>query len=476
MSISRWRDPTLDEFATLSETDITRRNFDDRNVTVGFFYVAFATVSSVFFVGFALAGGHGLLMRAVTIANFLVAAAGVRSLSHIRKMIRSKGELPLQGLARLLEANPTPFVIGFFACQFGISLLMAETTGGAGAWSMTLPWVVAAFRLTVARRAMLHLALVAMAIARLELMAEPAGPERGVYVALFFINAGSLGAGAASTRRSRSEWLARFNERRIHAVDQLRMRDELLYARRVQESLLPSAPPKFAGLDIGALALPATEVGGDYWDCLPVGEKVAFVSADVAGHGLASGIVLASLRAGVRLLRETLDRPEELMIRLHELLADSSGQRLLVTAALAVLDPRSGALRVANAAHPPLLLRRADGTVEWIDLPAPPLGVRLPFAPATADFVLYPGDLLLLHSDGAYEAIDSNDEAFGLERLGHYVAEFGGAGSADDVCKGIAARVAEHRGDRPQLDDLTLVAVRRLAADPVRTAADVKPV
>ena len=180
--------------------------------------------------------------------------------------------------------------------------------------------------------------------------------------------------------------------------------------------------------------------------------------ADVAGHGLASGLMLATVRSGLALLMEDGgggDRPIE---RLDRLVRRGS-RRMLVTLALARFDQRRGEVTVTAAGHPPMLARRAGGALEELGLPAPPLGTRLPpsWRPATTAFAA--GDAFLLYSDGLFETANAAGEPYGIERVQRVVAAWDGEGGAVDLCVTLMADLERHRGDAPQEDDLTLVAL-----------------
>src|SRR6185295_3706760 len=161
-----------------------------------------------------------------------------------------------------------------------------------------------------------------------------------------------------ASRRVRKAVLRVWHERRVHADEVVRLRDELRYAREIQLSMLPEAPPPLDWVDVAGVSIPATEVGGDYYDYFVVGDRLAIVSGDVAGHGLAAGIVLASIRSGFTLLRDSLTDPARVLRRLHDLIAETSRRRTLVTCAIVLLDRGKKNATIASAGHPPVIVRR----------------------------------------------------------------------------------------------------------------------
>ena len=238
------------------------------------------------------------------------------------------------------------------------------------------------------------------------------------------------------------------------------MRGELQFAREVQLSMLPEAPPSLAWVDIAGISIPATEVGGDYFDYFPMGDKLAIVSGDVAGHGLASGIVLSALRAGFTLLRGELTNPGAVLRRLHDVVAQASRRRMLTTATIVLFNRATGTATIANAGHPPIILRRADGTVVSIELFAPPLGVRLPVQVAERKLPIASGDTFVVHSDGIYESRNPAGDAFGLDALETLIAGIDPGASAEGIRDAILADIERFRDGAPQEDDVTLVVAR----------------
>jgi sigma-B regulation protein RsbU (phosphoserine phosphatase) len=262
-----------------------------------------------------------------------------------------------------------------------------------------------------------------------------------------------------SARRFKRDFLAQWRTEHESAVDRARMRDELHYARDLQLSMLPSAPPSLPWLDIAAVSLPATEVGGDYFDYFRVSEhRLAIVCGDVAGHGLSSGIVLAALRAGFTLLRDSLDDPVHVLKRLDELVNETSRRRMLVSLAILLLDNERRVATIASAGHPPLIFRKRDGVTRAIEMYSPPLGVKLPQILVKHEVPFEIGDAFVLHTDGIYEAMNGREDSYGFDRLTSIASQ--STGNAASVRDAIIADVATFRGAAPQADDVTVVVAR----------------
>jgi sigma-B regulation protein RsbU (phosphoserine phosphatase) len=260
-------------------------------------------------------------------------------------------------------------------------------------------------------------------------------------------------------RRFRRRFLAGWRVAVERGRDQQRLREELALARRVQLSMLPEAMPAIPWLDVAAVCLPADEVGGDYYDFFGEEDALVVAVADVAGHGLASGLVLATVRSGLALLMEESAPDEHTLQRLDRLIR-RGGPRMLVTLALARFDARRGEVSVTAAGHPPLLLRRAGaGSVHELGAPAVPLGTRLPatWRPAVAAFS--PGDAFVLYSDGLVEAENAAGEAYGQARLEGLLTAFDPDAGAAALCAAIIGDLDFFLAGVAPEDDLTVVAL-----------------
>ncbi len=243
--------------------------------------------------------------------------------------------------------------------------------------------------------------------------------------------------------------------------EQLRLRQELDYAREIQLSMLPLANPELDWLDIASLSLPATEVGGDYYDYFAIDDdRLAVVAGDVAGHGFAAGLLLASVRGCLTLLVEEIDRPQAVMSKLNHMVKQTTRRRMLVSLAILSLDRTRGRATLTSAAYPPVLIRRAaDGSVEELDTSSLPLGALLREKFAHRDVPFAAGDVFLLYTDGLYETEDEAGEVYGLERLSGLLAAQD-SGTADEIREAILTDVWNFKGRAVQTDDVTFVVLK----------------
>jgi sigma-B regulation protein RsbU (phosphoserine phosphatase) len=247
--------------------------------------------------------------------------------------------------------------------------------------------------------------------------------------------------------------------------EQERLKRELLVAQQIQQRLLPSDLPQPEGYDLAGMNWPCDETSGDYYDVIPYGDgRLALVIGDVSGHGLGPALIMATTRA---LLRSSLiSNPEPLaaICGMNTYLERDIPDNAFMSFFLASLDPESGNLEYVSAGHNPPLLRDAAGEVSELARTGPVLGVIADANYGLAQAgTLSPGSVLMLYTDGIYEAHDAAGEMYGEVRLrASFDAYAARSGSAADVLDGVLADLTAFVGDHPLDDDVTCLVVRVL--------------
>lgn len=454
---------SIDDVVRTSDEDAVRQRFARRNrVWLTFLLIVFAFASLIAAVNDSFEKTAVDVLLAV--ANLGVIAFG---LFVMRSAAREEltGNMFLAHAGAWLRRHTNAVSLAYAAAQYTVSLFLAHENDGFLGWIMTFPLLMMAFRMLVPELVLLHGYLVAGALV-MTLLGGNEAREMPIYVSIIVINALALTTELYLSRRMRRATVSEWTSRRTQAREQVRMRDELRYARELQLSMLPECAPDLDWADICSISVPATEVGGDYYDYFvdAPNRRVALVCVDVAGHGMASGLVLAALRSGFTLLRDSLHDPAAVLQRLHTLVAETSRRRMLVTVSVVLLDRTNNTATIASAGNPPIFVRRAgaegaEATVETINLYAPPLGVRLPVEIPQRRIDIHPGDVIVLHSDGIYETRNVSDDVYGLDRIAHVIREQGG-GTAESLREALLADVAAFRDTREQDDDVTLVVCR----------------
>ena len=450
---------SIEDVARTSDEVAARRRFDQRNfIWLVFLLIFFGIVSTVEMLSNLSRRTPGDL--AVSSANFVFVALLLFFLRDVHRI--SKGGNGIWAPARWMRDHLTATAITYIAVQFALCVTFARRDGDWVAWTVTFPLFLLGFRMLVAEIALMHALLVTGSLAMMYI-APPLGhgPDepRKFWIAMLVINSCAAAIEIFTSLRLRRQVVSEFNERRTQAREQIRMRDELRYARELQLSMLPECAPALEWADICGVSIPATEVGGDYYDYFVDRDRVALVCGDVAGHGMASGLVLSALRSGFTLLRDNLGDPAAVLQRLHDLVAQTSRRRMLVTVSVVLLDRGAQRATIASAGHPPIIRKRADGSVEVIELYAPPLGVRLPVSIPQRELAIAPGDVFVLHSDGIYETRNAGGESYGIERLARFIREHATA-DAESLRDAIVQDVNAYRGAVEQDDDVTVVVAR----------------
>ncbi len=249
-------------------------------------------------------------------------------------------------------------------------------------------------------------------------------------------------------------------EARTRAVEaETAHRMEHNIASRLQQGLLPNAPPDLPGLGVAARFAAGSEsmmVGGDWFDVdlLPDG-RIGITLGDVGGHGLDATTQMGRLRTSASTLALYTDSPSELLIRLDRY---AQGRHAVeyATVSYTILDPATGLITYASAGHPPMLVVSPAGDVYWLDeaTSRPLYGDPAPDRPETS-FVIEPGSLLIGYTDGLIENLD-RDVGIGLKRLEARTREFINR-PINEVCDMLFDSLG---GDETRRDDVVVLAIR----------------
>ena len=285
-----------------------------------------------------------------------------------------------------------------------------------------------------------------------------------------------------------------------------RMEQELRIARQIQMSLLPQGPLKLEGLSVTAHCEPAREVGGDYYDYLPLGDsRVGIIIADVAGKGTSAALYMAELKGLMLSLSRLHSSPRQLLVDANRIIAEHLDARSFITMTYAVIDMRARTLTYARAGHCPLMylpgrgprepgsgirdsgsetrdlefgtrdsgaaassLLSAVATPRRVQVQAPDglvLGLKIDkgerFNSLLREVILPlgAGDLVLLFTDGVTEAMNADGEPFGEERLAAVIEEHGDL-PFEELRERILREIRAFVGNTGQHDDLTFVLLK----------------
>jgi len=201
--------------------------------------------------------------------------------------------------------------------------------------------------------------------------------------------------------------------------DNLRLETELQVARRLQQDFLPEDVPEIKGIELAASNLPAREVGGDFYDFIPIAkDKWGIVVADVSGKGVPAALFMALSRTLIRASTTGNPTVVNAIEKANELICADSKSSMFVTLFYAIIDSQKMKLKYINAGHnPPLLVREAAGDVRLLKAEGIALGVIEDIELQEVEIELTSGDVVVLFTDGITEANNEKEEEFGEERV-----------------------------------------------------------
>lgn len=203
------------------------------------------------------------------------------------------------------------------------------------------------------------------------------------------------------------------------ALEKQRLEDELLIAREIQKNLLPARLPEVDGFEIAAINISSKQVGGDYYDAIPINHaKVVLAIADVSGKGTPASLLMANLQASIRALVPLGFPLSELTRRVNDLIFNSTGPDKFITMFWSLLDSETRTLHYVNAGHNPPYLLRSDGSLEKLEVGGMILGIMKALIPYEEGHVQFQsGDTVVMYTDGITEAMSSEGKEYSEERL-----------------------------------------------------------
>lgn len=266
--------------------------------------------------------------------------------------------------------------------------------------------------------------------------------------------------------RELSEMGRIFNAMVPQLKDRTRLAAAMALAQEVHHRLLPAELPQVAGLDLAAVSISSEEVGGDSFDVVPGAhghpDRVVALVGDVSGHGLDAALLMATARAFLRMRANQPGSPAEAVTDVNRLLAmDTVGSGRFMTLFYLEADPRTQSMRWVRAGHDPAILyNRAEDSFEELGGPGIPLGVLedRTFAQSSRAW-LRPGDVLLIGSDGMWEARGPGGDMFGKERVREILRASSGL-AAKGVLEALMAALDAFREGSPAEDDVTLLVLK----------------
>lgn len=239
---------------------------------------------------------------------------------------------------------------------------------------------------------------------------------------------------------------------------------ELDTARKIQDELIPKAMPPLAGLDLAPLILPAYQVGGDYYNVIPISEnETLFVLADVSGKSISAALIVstidACLKCYMKIHTESFDLLD-LTRTMNRVLVESTTEMQFATCWMGFYRHDSGEMSSINAGHnPPYLLKQGEKEIVSLNTGGLFLGgMEVPYQSEIIH--LYSGDVLVAYTDGVTEAWNDREELYGDDRFLEVLQE-NKVKTADDILKAVEIDVNRYVGNAPQSDDFTCMVMKK---------------
>ena len=255
----------------------------------------------------------------------------------------------------------------------------------------------------------------------------------------------------------------------VEQGEKRRLEEELRIARSIQMSLLPQEPFDAVGLSIGGLCVPAREVGGDYYDFLPLEDgRLGLLIADVSGKGTSAALYMAEMKGLMLSLSRMHTSPRELLVEANRIISRHLGGRSFITMIYAVVDSQAKELTCARAGHTPFIRIPAasgarsarviapEGIVLGLDLEN---GVRFERSLKEVKIPFEPGDLFFFYTDGISEAMDRQGQCFGEARLAAFLEEHAHLPVAEIRVR-LVEEITRFAAGQPQHDDITMIIVK----------------
>ncbi|MCW8802777.1 MAG: SpoIIE family protein phosphatase, partial [Ignavibacteriaceae bacterium] len=244
-------------------------------------------------------------------------------------------------------------------------------------------------------------------------------------------------------------------------LEKKKLEEQMQIAKDVQSSLLPTQPPIVPGYDIDAICIPTYEIGGDYFDYIPINNKeLGIVLADVSGDGVPAALIMAAFRAIIRNQVRINPNPEKVMNYLNEQLPDFSRKRDFITTIYGSLDFKNHKFTYTNCGHNVPLVINSAGSLENSDEIGPSLNLVKNVEYKFNTINVQPGEVIAIYTDGVTEIFNDTGEEYGIERLKNVLVN-----SVNYTSRDIIENVVNSTKDFSQQefyrDDFTILVLKR---------------
>ncbi|HIE30520.1 TPA: GAF domain-containing protein [Candidatus Poribacteria bacterium] len=250
---------------------------------------------------------------------------------------------------------------------------------------------------------------------------------------------------------------------RLHAeeLEKQRLEQELTLARQIQQRFWPDELPPIEGISVSGISVPAMQVGGDYYDFIPIGKnQLGMVVGDISGKGVSAALLMSTLRAMLRTQIENHHSVSDTVFLVNNAVFRDTPPEKYLTLFYCVLEIKTHCLTYVNAGHTPAFLYNIHSQEEkYLDIGGTLVGFLEDFPFQEGHELLDSGSVLLLYSDGVTDALNPENEAFGVERL-HSLVRKNCHLNSKDLISLIYKKIVEFAKNTPQFDDITMIALK----------------
>jgi serine phosphatase RsbU (regulator of sigma subunit) len=243
------------------------------------------------------------------------------------------------------------------------------------------------------------------------------------------------------------------------AIQRKVFEEQLRIARQIWEHIMPQNVPLLSNASISARSVPATVVGGDFYDFFELPEdRIALVIADVSGKGIPAAMMMNTVKSVLHIEATRNPSPYDLVNNVNKLLIQSAKMEGFITLTYVLIDMATKRLFICNAGHnPTLIFRKAENRCQKISSESIPLAIDPDQQFQCTETYINPGDCVILYTDGITEARNPNKEMFETDALCQHLEKVGSYKRADEIVESIYKKVKDFSDGASQHDDMTVV-------------------
>lgn len=243
-------------------------------------------------------------------------------------------------------------------------------------------------------------------------------------------------------------------------LEKKKIEEQLNLAKDVQLGLLPSAEPEIPGYSFASVCIPTYEIGGDYFDYIPLDEnRIAIVIADVSGDGVPAALIMAAFRALLRYNAKLFSSPSKLMQLMNQHVSEFMRKRDFISIFYGILDHNDNSFSYSNCGHNPAIHHSSTGT-KLLEGGGPSLNLLKDAEFKTFELQLKKNDQILLYTDGVVEVFSKDKKQFGLEKLIETLNSNAGK-SPNEIIKQVVSATKDFSSSDFYTDDFTLLVLKR---------------